>query len=81
MYVIVRCSNKYCGRFSYCKATQKTKQCPYCNRRLNVAITKEIEVENSEQARKVVQVYNQKLGEYIEPKWMSESALDNKGDR
>ncbi len=77
MYAIVRCTNKSCGRFSYCKVTQKTKKCPYCNRQLRVPRTKVFVVNTPEQARKLVQDLNTKLGKLVEPEWMSKAAPED----
>lgn len=72
-YYVVRCSNLSCGKFSYCKAIQKTKMCPYCERRINLSKIEKIAVETNSQARKLVQEFNKKLGELREPSWYKEN--------
>ena len=68
-YYVIRCRKKECGRFSYCKANQKTKMCPYCNYRITLEKVSKTHVENVLQARKLVQEFNKKLGEMKEPDW------------
>ena len=68
-YLIVRCRNLHCGKFSYCKSNQKTKMCPYCGKRVDLSKIDHIYAENSLIARKLVQEFNKKLGEITEPEW------------
>ena len=68
-FIVVRCSNLKCGRFSYCKAKQKTKLCPYCGKRIQLNKSKHYPAENTIIARKLVQEFNKRLGEIKEPKW------------
>ena len=72
-YVVVRCRNLDCGKFSYCKATQKTKMCPYCERRIDLSKVEKIAVETNAQARILVQEFNEKLGKLKEPSWYKEA--------
>jgi len=74
VYTIVRCSNRYCGKFSYCKTGQKTKQCPYCNKRIDVYKKQIMTVNTPKQARVLVQEFNKELGKQTEPEWMSRSS-------
>ncbi|MHA1200823.1 MAG: DUF1922 domain-containing protein [Candidatus Heimdallarchaeaceae archaeon] len=68
-YIVIRCSRKECSRFTYCKAKQKTKKCPYCGRTINLEKVQKISVDTNPQARKLVQEFNKKLGELQEPWW------------
>ncbi len=68
-FIVVRCSNLKCSRFSYCKAKQKTKLCPYCGRRIQLSKTKHYPAETTIIARKLVQEFNKRLGKMKEPKW------------
>ena len=68
-YVIVRCNKIECGRFSYCKANQKTKKCPYCGKRLKVEKERLRFTDSPIIARKMVQEFNKRLGELTEPDW------------
>ena len=68
-FYVIRCSHLDCGRFSYCKVGQKTKTCPYCYRRIIVEKVERIAAETNFQARKLVQEFNKRLGEILEPRW------------
>lgn len=68
-YYVIRCRKKECGKFSYCKAKQKTKMCPYCEHRIMVEKASKTEVNSVIHARKLVQEFNKKLGEMTEPSW------------
>ena len=68
-YIVIRCNNLQCGKFSYCKLKQKTKMCPYCSKRINLEKVEKISAKTNPQARKLVQEFNKKLGELVEPKW------------
>lgn len=68
-YAVIRCKNLHCGRFTYCKATQKTKKCPYCGKRIPVITQYEVIVDTTAQAKKLVQEFNRSLGELNEPSW------------
>ena len=68
-FVVIRCRKSDCGKFSYCKADQKTKMCPYCEKRIIVEKAVKTEVSTVAQARKLVQEFNKKLGEMTEPWW------------
>ena len=64
MYYVIQCSNLKCNRFSYCKIGQKTKTCPYCGKRINVEkLLHKVKAETAQQARKLVQIYNRRIGE------------------
>jgi len=78
VYTIVRCSNRYCGKFTYCKTGQKTKQCPYCNKRIDVYKREIRTVDTSKLARVLVQEFNKELGKQVEPEWMSKSSPKKK---
>ena len=71
-YIVVRCDRRECSRFTYCKAKQKTKKCPYCGKIINLDKSKKIVVETNVQARKLVQEFNKNLGELREPNWYKE---------
>ncbi|MHA1223969.1 MAG: DUF1922 domain-containing protein [Candidatus Heimdallarchaeaceae archaeon] len=68
-YAVIRCRNLSCGKFTYCKSSQKTKMCTYCGKRIVLKKTKIIYTETPEQARKLVQELNKRLGELTEPSW------------
>ena len=72
-YVIVRCNKIECGRFSYCKANQKTKKCPYCGKRLKVEKERQRFAESTIIARKMVQEFNKRLGRLTEPDWYKDN--------
>ena len=46
--------------------------CPYCERRINLSKVEKKAVETNAQARKLVQEFNQRLGELREPEWYKE---------
>ncbi|MCG3220632.1 MAG: DUF1922 domain-containing protein [Candidatus Heimdallarchaeota archaeon] len=68
-YAVIRCTRLKCGKFSYCKAKQKTKKCPYCGRVVKLNKIKPIPAKTTVHARKMVQEFNRKLGELTEPSW------------
>lgn len=68
-YYVIRCTKRECGKFSYCKASQKTKMCPYCERRIVIEKANKTAASSAIHARKLVQEFNKKLGEMTEPWW------------
>ncbi len=76
-YIVIRCSNLGCGKFSYCKSKQKTKECPYCRKRINLEKVEKIPVKTNPQARRLVQEFNKKLGELVEPKWYKDGKTNS----
>ncbi|MBY8999708.1 MAG: DUF1922 domain-containing protein [Candidatus Heimdallarchaeota archaeon] len=68
-YYVIRCGKRECGKFSYSKTSQKTKMCPYCERRIVIEKANKTEVNSVIHARKLVQEFNKKLGEMTEPWW------------
>ncbi len=77
-YVVIRCNNLACGRFSYGKSSQKTKLCPYCGKRITVSKVYKYEVDTSEQAKILVQEFNKKHGEITAPKWYRPNEKEEK---
>ncbi|MCG3216714.1 MAG: DUF1922 domain-containing protein [Candidatus Heimdallarchaeota archaeon] len=68
-FVIIRCNKLQCGRFTYCKSSQKTKKCPYCGKRLKVEKERQRFAKTTIEARKMVQEFNKRLGKITEPSW------------
>ncbi len=68
-YIVIRCTKKECGKFTYCKSKQKTKKCPYCGQTIDLNKTQKISADTNLHARKLVQEFNKKLGELKAPKW------------
>ena len=56
-YIVIRCPR--CGKWTYAKATQKTRFCSRCEKSFKIDPIKVIYVENNQQANKMVKIKNE----------------------
>ena len=61
LFVVVKCGNIKCGRYTYGKIGQKSRTCPYCGKRINMEKRLVRIVKSADEARELVKKLNYKL--------------------